>query len=254
MQRKVQIEGWIKVVVLLTLLILLWGGCGKKKIDQAKDHVKLGVQYLEENQLEKALAELEEALKLDPNNADAHFYLGGLYHSGRAYSLALKEYEQVLRINPYYPRIHTAFGNLYYEKGLKAWRRAAKLDRLTYWLPDTLRQLPFKNREELTALLEKYLTRLETDTADAETFSRTSQAYLLLAEEEYLKAIQADSLDTTAQLYLGLTYSEQGYPYKAKAQYEILKRLDSNSADLLLSMLEQKEKEKKEIEELKKGK
>ena len=160
----------------------------------------------------------------------------------------------MLRIDPHYPRIHTALGNLYYERALKAWAKAVKEDRLTYWEPDTLRQLPFKNRDELVKLIEGYLNILRADTLDAETFSKLGQGYFLLAVEEYQTAIQANSLDTMAQLYLGLTYSEQGYPAKAMAQYEILKKIDTNSGDLLLSVLRQKEKEKKVIEELKKRK
>ena len=124
---------------------------------------------------------------------------------------------------------------------------------MTYWLPDTLRQLPFKDRDELVKLIEEYQNKSRADTVNAETFSKLSQASFLLAAEEYHKAIQVDSLDTTAQLYLGLTYSEQGYPHKAMAQYEILKKLAPDAGELLLSVLKQKEKEKQHLEELKKG-
>ena len=251
MHKKIRIEGWAGTILVVSLFLFLIGGCGKKT-DPAKKHFNLGVQYLEEHQADEALRELKRAIQLDPDYADAHFYLGGLYHALKAYTPAIKEYEEVLRINPNYPRIHTALANLYYERGLKTWGKAVKLDRLTYWLPDTLRQLPFKDRDELVKLIEGYINKLRADTVDAETFSKLSQAYFLLAAEDYQKAIQADSLDTTAQLYLGLTYSEQGYPAKAMAQYEILKKLASNSGELLLGVLKQKEKEKQELEKYKK--
>lgn len=120
--------------------------------------------------------------------------------------------------------------------------------------PDTLRQLPFEDKAELLKLIEEYQNKLNTDTVDAETFSKLSQAYFICAVEEYQKAIQANPSDTAAQFYLGLTYSEQGYPQRAMAQYEILKKLDPRAGEQLLAMLKQKEKENQELEKLKKRK
>jgi len=251
MEKKRSILGWAGTVVLVSLFLFFAGACGKKT-DEAKKHVDLGVQYFEKRQPEEALQEFRQAIQLDPNHADAHYHLGALYHALKGYTPAIKEYEEVLRINPNYPKIYTALGNLYYERGLRAWGKAVKLDRLTFWLPDTLRQLPFKDRDELVKLIEEYQNKLEADTVDAETFSKISQACFLLAAEEYQKAIQADSLDTTAHLYLGLTYSEQGYPHKAMAQYDILNRLDPRAGGLLLTVLRQKEKEKQDLEKYKK--
>jgi Tfp pilus assembly protein PilF len=260
MKKKMRIFRWAGMVLMVSLFMFFFGGCGGKetdggrKIDEAKKHVDLALEYFEGQKMEEALNELQKAIRLDPDNADAHFYLGGFYHAVNALTTAIEEYQEVLRINPDYPRIHTTLGNVYYERGLKGWKKAAKLDQLNFWLPDTTRKLPYGNREDLVGLIEDYLDILRADTVDAETFSKLSQAHFLLAEEEYHKAIQVDSLDTTAQIYLGLTYSEQGYPDKAMAQYEILKKLNPDMAELLSAVLKQKEKEKQEIEKLKKAK
>jgi Tfp pilus assembly protein PilF len=242
---------WATMLPVMSLCLLFALGCSEKT-DQAQKHVDLGLQYFEEQEMEEALKEFKQAIQLNPDNAAAHYYLGGLYHATRAYTASIDQYQKVLRINPHYPKIHTAIANVYYERGLKAWGRAVKLDRATYWFPDTSRQLPFDTREELKQLIEGYQNKLRADTIDAETFSRLSQAYYILAVEEYQKAIQADSTDTTAQLYLGLTYSEQGYPHKAESQYEITKRLDSSQADILSNFLDQKKREKEQAERVKK--
>lgn len=248
-----RVSGLILVILAASLFLLFSGGC-KKKSDQSQKHVEVGLEHFKEQEMEEALKEFKQAVQLDPANADAHFYLGGLYHAARAYSASIREYGEVLRINPGYPRLHTAIANVYYERGLKAWGKAVKLDRVAYWLPDTLRQLPFGTREELLGLVEDYEGKARADSGDAETFSRLSQAYFLLAADEYEKAVKADPADTTGQLYLGLTYSEQGYPYKAMAQYEIIKKLDSNQGELLLAVLKQKEREKEGLEQIKKQK
>ncbi len=250
-RKKTDIWRWTRVVLLATLFLFFANGCGKKT-DQAKKHFDLGVQYLEERKLDEALGELRRAIQLDSDYADAHFYLGNLYQALKAYTPAIKEHKEVLRIDPNYPRIHTALANVYYEKGLRSWGKAVKFEKFTFWLPDTTRQLPFKDKDELVELIDEYQNNLRADTTNAETFSKLSQACFLLAAEEYQVAIQVNSHDTTAHLYLGLTYSEQGYSHKAMAQYELLKELDPNSAELLLAVLKHKEEEKKQLEEFKK--
>ena len=240
-------------MILLTGLFLLSGcGGGGDKIEQAEKHFKLGVQYFEEKQMEDALRELRKAVELNPQHTDARYNLGSLYHVLKAYSRAIKEYQELLRINPNYPKVHTAFANLYYERGLMMWSRAVRLDQMAYWLPDTTRKLPFQDKAELTHLVQEYLNKVNVDSADGETYSKLSQAYFILAGDEYELAVEANPMDTTAQLYLGMTYSEQGHTDKAWARYEVIKEFDPSAAQLLNTILEQKEREKADIEKAKK--
>jgi Tfp pilus assembly protein PilF len=248
-----RVVGWVGVVLAISVIaFFLWGCKGKDNKEQAQKHLEVGVQHFKEKELEEALKELKKAVELDPGYADAHYHLGGLYHALKAYGAAISEYKEVRRLDPAYPRIHTSFANLYYERGLMAWGRAVKFDRISFWLPDTTRKLPYEDKDGLLKLIEEYSDKVRSDTSDAETFSKLSQAYFVLAAEEYEKAVQANASDTTAQLYLGLTYSEQGYSQKAMAQYKILKKLFPNGADLLIGVLNQKEKEKERLEEIKK--
>lgn len=243
--------GYVATILGLSAILLLAGAC-RKKTEEAKRHFDQGLQYEAQEKLEEAIREYNQAIQLHPNYADAHFHLGRVYQRVRGYSAAWQEYQKVLRIDSNYPKIHTVLGNLYYERGLNAWDRARKLDWITYLHADTLRQLPFKDRDELLKLIEQYTRKVNVDSADAETFSRLSQAYYIFSVEEYQQAIQANPKDTAAQLNLGLAFSEQGYPHKAMAQYETLKRLDPRSAELLLTMIKQKEQEKLSLEEARK--
>lgn len=241
-------------MMLLASLFLLsgCGGGGGDKTEQAEEHFRLGAQYFADKQLDDALRELKKALELNPQHTHARYHLGSLYHTAKAYSLALKEYKELLRIDPNYPRVHTGFANLYYERGLMAWSRAVKRDQVAYWLPDTTRQLPFEDKTGLVALVQEYHNKIEVDSAEAETYSKLSQAYFILAGDEYEMAVKANPKDTTAQLYLGMTYSEQGYPYKAWARYEVIKEFDPSAAELLNTILKQKEREEADIEKARK--
>jgi len=250
MQKKTRIFGW-SGAILVIIILLLTGAC-KKKSEEAKMHFDQGVKYEEQQKVEEALREYRQAIQLAPDYADAHFHLGGIYHAVKGYTDALDEYNQVLRLNPQYPKIHTAMGHVYYERGLKAWGRAIKIAPLTFWVPDTLRLLPFKNRTDLVNLIQDYQNKIETDTNNAEIYSKLSQAYFIMAVEQYQNAVLENSSDTVAQLYLALAYSEQGYTNKTMKQYDILKELDPRSAELILTVLKQKEKEIDDLEQYKK--
>ena len=68
--------------VLLMISILMLSACSQRK--SVEEYVQDGRKYLEQNDLSKAIAALEEALKKDPSLAEAHRLLGeALGRSGR---------------------------------------------------------------------------------------------------------------------------------------------------------------------------
>jgi tetratricopeptide (TPR) repeat protein len=270
----------VGIFLLMGCFIFYTGGC-KKRTDKAKKHYQQALEYHEQELPDQAVAELHQAIKLDPKYAEAHYELGVLYHEAedhnnavrelreaikinpdyaeahfrlgivyqilRGYSQAVTEYEEVQRINPDFPRIHTAMGNVYYERGLRAWGAAIKLD-WSYVQPDTLKQISYKSKDELKKAINDYLTIIESDAANPAALAKLSQAYYLWAQDEYQTAIAVDSMDTVAHLQLGLTYSERGYQGKAMEEYELLKKWGAPGADLLLQVVKHKE----EVEDSKK--
>ncbi len=280
MKNKTKILVWVGLILVSGCLLLCTGGC-KKRADQAVKHYEQALEYHQQELPDQAIAELHQATKLDPEYAEAHYLLGVIYHEKtdhnnavrelkeaikinpdyaeahfrlgviyqvlRGYSQAVVEFEEVQRINPDFPRIHTAIGNVYYERGLRAWGAAIKLDWYTYLHPDTSKEISYKNKDELKRAIDDYLTIIESDTSNPAALSKLSQAYYLWAHDEYQKAIAADSQDSVAHLQLGLTYSERGYPEKAMEQYEILKKLDARGADMLLQVIKHKEEELEDL-------
>jgi tetratricopeptide (TPR) repeat protein len=254
MHKKIGFTGLTVTLLIISLLLFFTVACGKKA-EQAKKHFDQAVQYEEQKMPEEALNEYKQAIQLNPQYAEAHFRLGALYHTLNAYSSAVDEYQKVLEIDPNYRGIHTAMAHVYYVRGMTAWVKAMKLDQMTYWYADTSRQLPYQDKAELLNLIKTYQNSLKSDTTHAEIFSKLSQAYYVLAVDEYQKAIEENPSDTSAILYLALTYSEQGYPQKAMAQYENLQKVDPRAAGVLQKMFDQKEKEKEYYESMdKKGK
>jgi len=303
---KVKILIWAGLILLINCFLFYTWGC-KKEMDKAKKHYELGAQYheqafadsnIEESQkqelTEKAIKELQEAIRIDPNyakahlelgvlyqekadregalqelqqaksdyenafrelrqatninpnDAEAHFRLGGIYQVLGGYDQALNEFEEALRINPNLPRIHTAIGSVYHARGVRALVKATRLD-WSYLLADTLKEISYKDKDELKKAINSYTSAVQLDTTNATTYSKLGQAYCTWAQDEYQKAIAVDSLDTTAHLNLGLTFLEKGYPHKATIQYEILNSLDSRAANMLLQEIRHKEQEAMEL-------
>ena len=278
-RNKARILIWAGLILLINCFLFCSAGC-KKKMDKAKKHYELGVEYHKQELADQAIEELQQAIKIDPNYAEAHYELGVLYHEKenykaafrefqqavksnpdyaeahfrlgiiyqvlKGYGQAITEFEEVLKIDPNFLWVHTAIGNVYYERGIKALMRAIKFD-WSYLVPDTLKETSYKNKDELKKAIDNYLTTIESDTANAAAFSKLSQAYFTWAQDEYQQAIAVDSSDTIAQLQLGLTFSERGYQNKAMNQYEVLKNLDPRAAEMLLQVLRQKEQEAKAL-------
>lgn len=252
MQRKTH-GLWLSAIMLVIIVAFSFNpACSSKKTEQAKKHFDQALQFEDQKMLDDALKEYQEAIKLNPKYADAHFRLGALYHTFNSFSSALDEYNKVLHIDPKYPGIHTVIAHVYYVRGMNAWVRAMNLDQLTYGEADTTRELPYKDKNDLTTLINEFQNTLKTDTTNALTFSKLSQANYILAVDEYQKGIQANPSDTGAILYMALTFSEQGYPQKAMAEYDVLQKVDPRTASVLMTMLKQKEQEKLYYEELRK--
>jgi len=66
-------------------------------------HMLLGRACLAKKQLERALAETERAIALDPNDADGHAHLAALLNFAGRPKEAIGSLEKAMRLNPHYP-------------------------------------------------------------------------------------------------------------------------------------------------------
>jgi tetratricopeptide (TPR) repeat protein len=79
----------------------------------AAPHINLGMTYLTQNLVEKALNEFIIALKINPESAVAHNNLGYVYAGQNRIDEAINEYKTALRLMPRYPTAHNNLGNAY---------------------------------------------------------------------------------------------------------------------------------------------
>jgi len=89
----------------------------KARTDIAEPHVLLGFLYLEENEADKALAEFNEALKLNPHSHDAKTGRGEALILKGDIDKAVKILIEALRTNPHPQKTYYELGRAYELKG-----------------------------------------------------------------------------------------------------------------------------------------
>ncbi len=73
---------------------------------------QLGLLYYNNNQLDKAKAEFERAVELDPNYSNARYFLGLIYDKQGNKNLAIEQFERIEKFNPDNQELKKILSNL----------------------------------------------------------------------------------------------------------------------------------------------
>jgi tetratricopeptide (TPR) repeat protein len=202
------------------------------------DHLLLGRLYRLSNDMPKAEAELNTAIKIDPNSEEAVTTLAMLYTDEGDTAHALK----VLSSIPDSARsakLYSALGAAYeqrkeYKNAIDSYKHAIVLDRDNL---DAIRGLAenYLNDGQLEAALEQYKVISDSNPEDAQTYVRIAEIYRRQAKYdlalENLK--HADTLipDTAEVPYsMAAVYQAQGrYDEAAKLLQDLLKKTEKSS-------------------------
>ncbi|MGO9528886.1 MAG: tetratricopeptide repeat protein, partial [Verrucomicrobiia bacterium] len=85
--------------------------------DYADAHNNLGAALAQTGRMREAIEHLEHALRLQPELADAHYNLGNALMQMGKIDDAIAQFEQALRISPDYADAHNNLGNALYQTG-----------------------------------------------------------------------------------------------------------------------------------------
>lgn len=105
----------------------------KKINNHPISYANLGIAYLEINEIDHAIENLDVALKLKPDYSEAFFYLGHAYTKLHLYNQAEQSYAKAIKYNPEYIDAYCSLGLLYYEQS--AFTRALDVYKtiIFYW-------------------------------------------------------------------------------------------------------------------------
>ncbi len=112
-------------ICVLAILAFFWAGCattagngvkgGPVPPDEAKAraHLSLGAAHLRNGRLSRALKELLDAEKYDPQNADVQSHIGLAYKELKKYPLAVQHLKKALALRKNFPEAHNSLGTVY---------------------------------------------------------------------------------------------------------------------------------------------
>ena len=97
------------VTGIIFILCLLISGCGKREAR----HYELALRYKESGDYDKAIGELQAAIKINPRFEKAYNQLGVLYGRVALYDKAAEQFKKAVEINPEFATAHYNLGVLY---------------------------------------------------------------------------------------------------------------------------------------------
>jgi tetratricopeptide (TPR) repeat protein len=101
--------------------------------NSADAYILRGDVYAQKRDWDRTLADYSQGIKLKPNNAEAYFHCGVAYRNKGDWARALADYEQTVKLNPNAADAHLGRGVVYYQKGdldrsIVAYSEALRLD------------------------------------------------------------------------------------------------------------------------------
>jgi tetratricopeptide (TPR) repeat protein len=205
----------------------------------ASEHLNRGADYADQGQLDQAIAEYQEAIRLDPDYAEAHYNLGLAYHKQGKLDDAIAEYKEAIRIDPSMADAHVNLGVAYADQGkldeaIAAYREALRIN------PDLGDAhlnlgLAYHDQGRWDEAISEYKEVIRINPDDADAYYNLGLAYYMQdrldeAIVAWKESIRLKPRDSMAHNNLGRAYFEQGRLDEAVVELKEAIRLDSENA------------------------
>ena len=194
-----------------------------------KEHVDQGMAYYDQGELDKAIAEFETALELDPDDAEVHRNLGTAYGELGQWETSAAAYERAIEINAAFGEAYGDLTGAYFylnriPEAMEAGEKAIELapDYATAYNNLGIVYGSQGQIDQAIALFEK---GIQVDPDYAEVHYNLGFAYenleqLDAAIAEYQETLRIDPNYLDAYENMGTVYARQGKLEEAIVQFE----------------------------------
>ena len=210
------------IIVCAAVVAALTLGCNAVSKEAAIKHYVAGKLFADKGDAEKALAELAEAVRINPSLGIAHAAAGDIHRKQGNHELARQSYEKSCQANPYAFRPHYNLG-LTYQRLAHAAKAVKKV------------------RDFLGKAVKTYVRAVTLDPDDFDTNLNLSACYFQLgkydlAEKYCTSALGINPEDPHVHSNLGIIYDSQDKLYEAINAYKASLELDTNQPKLLVNL------------------
>ena len=233
-------------VLILAGLILV--GCQPKELTSAK-------VYKQQNDWDNVIVQLEKAVQLYPENAEAHFLLGEAYGQKGRFAEMSEQFDASMKIAPTFEQDIKYYREKYWvdnfnnsvktfnegnmDKTIEILKTAAQIDPTR---PETYRNMAvaYFQLDSLDESLVAYDKAIAIDSSDIETLSNKGLTLFQMKKYEesidvFKKVIEMDPVNDKAVANIALAYDQLGETDKAIAAYEDALKTAPDNADLLFN-------------------
>jgi tetratricopeptide (TPR) repeat protein/energy-coupling factor transporter ATP-binding protein EcfA2 len=181
-----------------------------------------GMAYWMKGDFDRAIADTEQAIKLDPTYARAHNVRGMAFLDKTDEVHAIAEYDEAIRLDPYYARPYNNRGNLHhknkdFERAIADYDRAILLEEknaVTY----RNRGIVYYDRQQYDLAIRDYDKAIAIDPKYVVAYNNRGNAYY--DKKDYDRAIADYDHAIALDPKYVIAYNNRGYAYYEKKDYD----------------------------------
>jgi tetratricopeptide (TPR) repeat protein len=211
-------------------------------------NANLGAALLDQNKFEQAIQQLQLAIETNPNCAEAYCNLADVYRKLGRYPDAIQVYNRVVQVRPNYAPAYYELGITYdklgqYQQAIQAYASALEV-KSDYAQAYSNLGVAYGRLGQWQNEIDVCITAIKIDPTFAEAYNNLGVALAQFGRfpesiQAFGRAIRLNPNFAEAHLGLGAAHLMSGDKNSAMKDYEILKALDPQKANLLLNLLNQ---------------
>jgi tetratricopeptide (TPR) repeat protein len=207
-----------------------------------KAHTIRAIGLSATDNVDGAIAELDEAIRLDPTRANSFFMRGAAYEAKGEHDKALTDLDEAIRLDPTPGDFYLMRGIVYNQKG-DLDRAIAELDQKVKLDPESTqgyskRAELYRQKKDYDHAVADYAEVIKLDHGAAKGYVDQGWIYVLRndldkAMEDFTNALKIEQSNASALFGRGLVKSRQGKPTDGSNDLALAKQLEPEIVDMI---------------------